>query len=307
MSALQWRDWSCTVRIVLGDGRPADAAPEPSTADRAERLLRGLMDDVSVSASRFRVDSDLSRVNAAAGLLVPVRALTLELVDVALDAARRTGGACDPTLGRQLLAAGYDADIAEVRARDVFVGRDHDRAVDWEAVRIDRQLGRLGVPANLWLDLGATAKAWSADAAAARLARAFGTPVLVAIGGDLATAGPLHTWPVLVGENEDGPGQVIDLHGGAIATSSTQGRRWLTTTGEAHHLIDPSTGAPVDGPYRTASVLADSCTEANSLSTAALVWGADARERLAERAARLVDTRGRVVTTGSWPGAEIAA
>lgn len=307
MSALQWEDWSCTVRVVLSDGRSVSDPPEPLTAERVERVVRGLMDDVSHSANRFRTDSDLSRVNRAAGRMVPVRLLTLDLVELALDSARRTAGACDPTVGLHLAAAGYDADIAIVRTRTVTATARAGSAADWTAVRVDRELGRVGVPAGLAIDLGATAKAWTADQAADRLFRALGMPALVALGGDVAVRGAGCAWPVLVSEHEGGPGQVITLSGGGIATSSTQGRRWTTTDGESHHLIDPRTGASADGPYRTATVMAPSCAEANALSTAALVWGIGALDRLAPYAARLVDTTGRVVTTAGWPPQDAAA
>ena len=307
MSALQWQDWSCTVRVVLGDGRPGDQAPEPDLAERAEGLVRDLMGEVSVSASRFRAESDLSRVNALAGRLVPVRRLTLDLVDVALAAARRTDGACDPTVGLDLLAAGYDDDIEAVRGRCPAMATAPRAAAAWRAVRVDRTLTRVGVPRGLALDLGATAKAWTADEAAVRLVRALGCPALVALGGDVAAAGEGATWPVSVSELENGDAELVDLSPGGIATSSTRGRRWMTTAGEAHHLIDPRTGRPVDGPYRTATVIAETCAEANALSTAALVWGEEALDRLAPYAARLVDTEGHVVTTGRWPHAAVAA
>jgi thiamine biosynthesis lipoprotein len=307
MSALQWQDWSCTVRVVLADGRPVDQAPEARVAERAEELVRELMDEVSASASRFRPDSDLSRVNRAAGRLVPVRQLTLDLVEVALTAARRTDGACDPTVGRHLLAAGYDDDIETVRGRCTAVDGAPRAAAAWRAVRVDRTLTCVGVPRGLALDLGATAKAWTADEAAVRLVRALGRPALVALGGDVAAAGEGTTWPVSVSELENGRGALVGLEPGGIATSSTQGRRWVTTAGEAHHLIDPRTGRPVAGPYRTATVIADTCAEANALSTAALVWGEEALGRLTSYAARLVDTEGRVVTTSRWPHEAVAA
>jgi thiamine biosynthesis lipoprotein len=307
MSALQWRDWSCTVRVVLADGRPTTEPPDRTTAARVERLVRELMDDVAQSASRFLPDSDLSRVNAGSGRLLPVRRLTLELVEVALHAARQTDGACDPTIGRPVLATGYDVDIDTVRARGASIDRRPCAPADWTRVRIDRELGRLGVPAGLALDLGATAKAWTADEAAARLARTVGTPALVALGGDVAASGGGRAWPVLVSEHEGGPGEVVTLVGGGIATSSTRGRRWATSDGERHHVIDPRTGVPTDGSVRTASVLAPSCVEANTFSTAALVWGSDAQALLEPRAARLVDATGRVVTTTGWPRSEVAA
>ncbi|GAA5143676.1 FAD:protein FMN transferase [Nocardioides marinquilinus] len=315
MSTLRWRDWSCEVRVVVADDRPAAARPPGPLAERVERTVRALMDDVARSASRFDATSDLSRVNAAAGRLVPVRPLTLELVEVALDAARRTDGACDPTVGAHVVAAGYDADIDTVRARGA-VHRPAPSAPSWRAVRVDRDLGRLGLATGLALDLGATAKAWTADEAASRVARELGCPALVALGGDVAVAGGEHGWPVLVGEAaDDDPrhGQVVTLRRGGLATSSTTGRRWPVAgrvdgvggvggvVGEAHHVVDPGTGEPTRGPWRTASVVAPTCVTANALSTAALVWGTAALDRLAGHPARLVDGAGRIVTTAAWP------
>ena len=305
MSALQWRDWSCTVRVVLADGRPAHEGPPAALAADVEDAVRSLMGEVARAASRFHPDTDLLRVNDGAGRLVPVSALTLELVEVALDAARRTDGACDPTVGQHLLNAGYDVDIDAVRGRDRSTGRPGPvRPADWRAVRVDRDLVRVGVPAGLRLDLGATAKAWAADTAASRVHRGTGVATLVALGGDLAVAGPASGWPVLVGEHEGGPGDVVHLDHGGLATSSTRGRRWVGPDGERHHVIDPRTGQPTDGPFRTVSALAESCVDANVLSTAALVWGLEAPDRLAAHPARLVAADGTVTTTTGWPVGE---
>ncbi|WGX99103.1 FAD:protein FMN transferase [Nocardioides sp. L-11A] len=296
MTTLQWRDWSCSVRVVLADGRSRASAPDE------ERLVRGLMNDVARSVDRFTPTSDLSRVNAAAGRLIPVRPLTLELVELALATARDTGGACDPTVGRHLLAAGYDADIDVLRTRPIShrTPATVSRRADWRTVRVDRSLRRLGLPAGLALDLGATAKAWTADEAAARLQHATGMAALVALGGDIAARGQVD-WRVLVSEDDGGPGQIVIVREGGLATSSTQARRWRGPYGERHHVIDPGTGAPTTGQVRTASVLAPSCVAANALSTAALVWGATAPDRLRAHAARLVDAHGSVTTTATWP------
>jgi thiamine biosynthesis lipoprotein len=221
-------------------------------------------------------------------------------VETALEAARRTDGAVDPTVGSHVAAWGYDADIVAVRS--AAPGRrttDLPRA-DWRRVVADSGLGLVGVARGLRLDLGATAKAWTADEAAARLERALEVPALVALGGDVAVSGDAG-WPVLVSEREGGAGEVVTVRRGGLATSSTRVRRWQTPDGEAHHIIDPGTGRPTTGAARTASVLAASCLAANALSTAALVWGADARERLQSHAARLVDADGRVVRTDGWP------
>lgn len=300
MSSLQWRDWSCTVRVVVADGRPADVVPAPALAVEVETAVRSLMGEVERAASRFRPDTDLVRVNTRGGTLVPVRPLTVDLVEVALAAARRTSGACDPTVGAHVVAAGYDADIDVLHTRGARPGRAPARPPDWTSVRVDRTLGRVGVPAGTRLDLGSTAKAWAADTAAARVHRGTGFSTLVAIGGDLAVSGG-EDWPVVVSEHEGGPGEVVHLGGGGLATSSTRGRRWSVDGHERHHVIDPGTGQPTDGPIRSVSVLAERCVLANTLSTAALVWGADAPARLAEHAARLVDNDGSVRTTAGWP------
>lgn len=307
MSSRTWRDWSCTVRVVVGQDPPVPRA----VTDGATAIVRALMGEVERAASRFRGDSELERVNDAAPWLLPVGPLTVTLVETALDAARRTDGAVDPTIGRHLLSWGYDADIESVRAAaDPACPQASVAPAAWRRVVVDRERGRVGVAPGLRLDLGATAKAWTADEAARRVAARYQLPALVEIGGDLAVAGPADTpWSVRVSEVADGTGELVGLTHGGLATSSTIARRWTTNAGEAHHVIDPESGSPVAGPVRSATVWARTCVEANIFSTAALVWGptAAARLELGGVAARLVDSNGRVRRLGAWPSAERAA
>lgn len=299
MSTRTWQDWSCTVRVVTAD----------RVLDGAAAIVGGLMADVERAVSRFRRDSELEGVNDLAPRIVPVGRLTLDLVATGVDAARRTDGAVDPTIGQHLAAWGYDADIAVVREHDAGAPQPGRRA-DWRRVVVDHDLGRVGVARGLRLDLGATAKAWTADEAARRVAARYRRPVLVEIGGDVAVAGDADDpWLVRVAEVEGGPGEVVGLTYGGLATSSTAARRWRTASGPAHHVIDPRTGTPTDGAVRSATVWAPSCVEANTFSTAALVWGRSAAARLglAGVAARLVDDAGVVRPVGPWPGRERAA
>lgn len=298
-----WRDWSCTVRVTLDGADPARLAA-------AEEIVRRLMGDVAGAASRFRADSEIERVNAAPGVLVPLSPLGVRLVEVAIDAARRTDGAVDPTIGAHLLAAGYADDIELVKGRHRTVLPARSRRADWTAVVVDRELGRVGLPPGLRLDLGATAKAWTADEAARRVARNLGHAALVEIGGDLATAGrPVRPWRIAVAEVEDGPAHRVDVSFGGLATSSATSRTWTSGRGVEHHVIDPRTSLPAAGPVRTATVWAPTAVAANTLSTAALVWGAEASDRLEREGAtaRLVDRSGRVTTIGAWPRVEAAS
>ena len=166
---------------------------------------------------------------------------------------------------------------------------------------------RVRVPAGVLLDLGATAKAMTADLAAAAAARRTGSAVLVSLGGDVAVAGG--TWQVQVAERPDEEdGAYVELSSGGLATSTTLARRWAVAHREAHHLLDPRTGQPTDGPWRTATVAAASALDANVASTAAVVLGDKAEAWLARRhlPARLVGTDGAVRTVAGWP-AEAAA
>jgi len=99
------------------------------------------------------------------------------------------------------------------------------------------------------------------------------------------------------------PGQWIALSSGGLATSSTAVRRWSTADGQAHHLLDPSSGRPAAGPWRTVSVVAASCLEANTASTAAIIRGERAIEWLQDLAlpSRLVTLQGHARHLAGWP------
>lgn len=281
------------MRLVVEDARVLHAA----TAELTHLLAR-----IDRAASRFRADSALSVANARAGRPTPIPRLLVDLVDAALRAAALTDGAVVPTVGPALNAIGYDRDIALINDdREPIEARP---AADWRTVRLDREAGLLTVPRGSALDLGATAKAYAADLAARALYRCFATPVLVEIGGDLAVAGDAHDgWCVKVAEQEDADGQLLLVRRGGVATSTTTIRRWYRDGRLISHIVDPRTGRPADGPWRTASVAAPSAYEANVASTAAIVLGADAVEWLERQqlAARLVARDGSVHVTAGWP------
>jgi thiamine biosynthesis lipoprotein len=289
-----WTDWSCTVRLSV---------TEPGALQPAVRAVRGLMREVDLAASRFRPGSELVRANWLAGVPVPISRTFAELVGTALDAAAESGGLVDPTIGLDVMAAGYDRDIRLVRAGAKPMHRARRRA-DWRAVWLDWERGLLRVPRGLALDLGATAKAWTADRAARVVARRFDTAALVEIGGDLAVAGaPDGGWRVHVAERQGKAGQDIGVHAGGVATSTTTVRAWERDARRMHHLIDPRTGEPADGPWRTVTVADESALAANLASTAALILGDAAERWLRRRGApcRLVHRDGTVVHLGAWP------
>lgn len=293
MRAVSWRDWSCTVTVAVAD----DAAMH-----RARQVVTREMDTMAAATSRFRADSELTRVNATCGRLQHVSPLLAEAVAVALRAAEVTNGLVDPTLGRDVVALGYDRDIEDVRRQPARAGSTPTSrpAHGWRDVRLDGEL--LLVPRGLALDLGATAKAFTADRAAAAVRSATGSPALVSVGGDVAAVGGAE-WDLRLSERpDDDEGRSLTAYDGGIATSSVLARRWTVDGTERHHLLDPRTRQPAAGPWRTVTVAAATCVAANTASTAGVVLGGEAPGWLAARGlpARLVTHDGSVIRVGGW-------
>ena len=292
-AAKSWRAWSSTVRVVVDDDR---------TLPDAAEALSNILDRVDRIASRFRDDSFLSHANREAGKPIPVPRDLVELVAAALTAAQQTDGLVDPTIGEALIRWGYDRDIGAVPRFGPPVDT-RPPATGWKEVRLDAAAGLLTVPPGSMLDLGATAKAFTADHAARALSRRLGTPVLVELGGDVAVVGDRPGWTVEVAEREGGGGEAVVLHHGGLATSTTVVRRWVRGDATVHHIIDPRTGAPAHPCWRTVTAAASTALAANTASTAAIVLGSDAVPWLRRHrvAARLVSETGRVATTAGWP------
>lgn len=288
---------------------------DPAALPRARHeLVRGLR-EVDLLASRFREDSELTALNRRAGERVRVSRRLFDAVGLAIEVARRTGGLVDPTVGRALRLAGYDRTFVAVRARDGSFLAISRRSPGWGSVQLDPDSLEIRVPTGVELDLGATAKAAAADAAAAAVHGITGSGVLVSLGGDVAVAGPAPAggWPIRIADHHDAPlasaGPVVAVAAGGLATSGIAARRWRVRGGERHHIIDPRTGSSAVTPWRTVTVTGATCVDANAASTAAVVLGADAPAWLGLRghSGRLARHDGSAVFVGDWPRTEAEA
>lgn len=326
-ASASWRALGTSVVLKLTD---------PGALAHARRIVEQQIREIDRACSRFRADSELERVNALPGVSVRVGEVLLEAVEVGLRAARLTDGDVDPALGEALVIAGYDRDYelldcpAAERDGAAVRCREHDqvspagrasedrpaaprvltrRTAGWRTIVVDREHSTIRVGRGVRLDLGATAKALAADRAAHAAYQATGAGVLVSLGGDIALAGPAPAggWRVFVTDDHRGSidreGQMIAISCGGLASSSTTTRRWTHKGQRMHHIIDPGTGAPVESQWRTVSVAAASCVDANIASTAALVRGSSAVAWLTESGlpARLVAHDGHVLRLAGWP------
>jgi FAD:protein FMN transferase len=282
-----------------------------AAAPQARSILGRELRAIDLACSRFRCDSELTRLNAASGTRQAVTPLLAEALDVALRAAAATDGAVDPTCGQSLVQLGYDADFAEVLRRSSGEPASPQPAGGWDRVELDRTAMTVRIPHGVLIDLGATAKALAADRAARAIAAEAGTGVLVNLGGDIAVAGPAPRggWRVEIDAVQadrgarGAPRPVIAIQDGGLATSGPASRVWYRGRQRLHHIVDPSTGAPADSCWSAATVAAATCVDANAASTAAIVMSAAAGDWLTRLGlpARLVSTAGAVVTTRTWP------
>jgi thiamine biosynthesis lipoprotein len=275
--------------------------------DAAHAAVRAEIEAIDLACSRFRSDSEVSRLNAARGAMVPVSPLLAEAVAVALRAATLTDGLVDPTVGAAMCEIGYDVDFAAVPEEGPPVVLVSRPVPGWRRIQLDSDGLRLGVPRGVMLDLGATAKALCADRAADAAAAASGGSVLVSLGGDIAVGGDLPEggWDVRLSASPEpeAPGwELVRLHGGGLATSGTTARRWARGGRTMHHIVDPRTSLPAPERWTAVSVVAATCVDANIASTAAVVLGDEAPAWLAARglAARLCNTSGDVIHVGEW-------
>jgi thiamine biosynthesis lipoprotein ApbE len=291
------------VRLVVTDAAALDHSREILVAELAA---------LDLACSRFRPDSELVALNQAAGRAVVVGTLLAAAIGVGLEAARSTGGIVDPTLGASLVRLGYDRDFGALEADGEPVPVSVWRGSAWDQVQLDLATQTVRLPAGVQLDLGATAKAWCADQAAARIQTEVGGGVLVSLGGDIAVAGqpPEQGWAVRVQDRPgppdvraDGPTTTVSIRRGGLATSSTAARRWRRGGQVLHHLVDPRTGMPAASVWRTVTATAPTALAANIATTAAIVRSTAALAHLERSglAARLVNHDGAVTRVNGWP------
>jgi len=311
-AAASWRALGTLVQLVV---------TEPRALAEARRLLEADLAAVDLACSRFRADSEICTLRAVRGpratrgpqatVSQQVSPLLAEAIAVALRAAELTDGDVDPTVGAAMSAVGYDRDFEEIQRAGQAEQPVTVRTVPgWREIRLDGRT--LTMPEGVQLDLGATAKAWAADRSAARIARQAGCGVLVSLGGDIAVAGsaPEGGWRIRVqdvtgspDEPPEGPYALVAIRDGGLATSSTRARRWQRGGDVLHHILDPRTGLPAEPVWRTVSVAAGTCADANAASTAAVIRGRAALGWLAKLGlpSRLVDATGAVFTVAGWP------
>lgn len=232
------------------------------------------------SLSRFRPDSELSRLNAQSNVAIPVSDTLAEVLAVAHTAAEMSEGLVIPTLLAQLEAWGYTRDFEELAAVTPHV-IPRTPVAAWNAVTFEPRTKRVILHQGVRLDLGGVAKGWAADTLAHRFASH--APVLIDVGGDIAVSGARAdsgAWAIAVKNpftpDDPTPLRLALLKAGGIATSGRDYRQWQVGAQQAHHIIDPRTGDPAASDVLTATVIAPSAVEAEVAAKVVVIRGSEA-------------------------------
>jgi thiamine biosynthesis lipoprotein len=257
---------------------------DPDAAAAALAQVKALFERNEQALSRFRSDSELSRLNACSGQWIAVSDLLWQVLTLALEMAAVTGGFFDPTLLNALEQYGYKVTYEELTFIDLSgLGSGPSYPGQWTAVKLNQARHEVFLPAGLRIDLGGIAKGFTAQQAV-NLLRDMG-PCLVDAGGDLVAGDApvgFPGWSIAVSspwsnENQE-PADLCTLwlSNEAVTTSGIDYRRWQIDGRPAHHLIDPLSGSPALTDGLTMTVLAEDAAQAEAWATAALVAGSDA-------------------------------
>jgi thiamine biosynthesis lipoprotein len=269
MNSIEFHAMGCRMMAVVDNESPA--------AESALKNLPVWFEDWEQVLSRFRFDSELSRLNRSAGQSVEVSETLAEVFQAARRAENFTGGLVRPTILDALIDAGYDRSFdlmsaARVTAPEAGLALPHlTTVIDWDA-----STRTLFLPEFGHLDFGGVAKGWATGQAVDRL-KQFG-PTLVDAGGDIAISclradGQPWSVGILDPFRPETHFETLRLERGGVATSGTDYHRWQVDGGWRHHLIDPGTGLPAESDVLTATVIAPDALLAEAAAKAVVIAG----------------------------------
>lgn len=273
---------------AMGCGMAAFIDRESEAAIHALEQVPAWFEQWEQVLSRFRPDSELNQLNAAAGEDFSVSPTLWEVVQAALEAARFSDGLVTPTILKSLHRAGYDRSFDQLQtaqdpgksvALSLYPSAERVGSALWRDIRIDAERRTVNVPVGAGLDLGGIAKGWAAQQAMLIL-KDFG-PALVDASGDIAVSGAMEDgtpWPVDIDDPLEFQPRLdqLALTSGGVATSGIDYRRWLQNGSWKHHIIDPRSGEPAQTDLLSVTVVAPDVLQAEAAAKVALILGSQA-------------------------------
>jgi thiamine biosynthesis lipoprotein len=263
------------------------------------------IDEIDRTFSRFRSDSELERLHRSGPGWQRATSLFVELLELALHAARSTSGLFDPTVRDALEAGGYDRSIELIERDGPGPAREAAAAGRWKDVAVDRVRGLVSLPDGVRLDFGGIGKGFAVDYTLRRLL-VVDCGVMISAGGDLAVTGPAPNdgWPCGISLTSADPvEETVLLRQGALASSGLGRRQWVRGGQRLHHLIDPTTSAPANSPWALVTVAAGTCVAADVAAKVAWLKGMEGPSWIDSigLAGRFREADGKLTMTSRWP------
>ncbi|MCP8969434.1 FAD:protein FMN transferase [Ectobacillus ponti] len=270
MQAYSFQSMSTNIQAAAVDLRADTAMQVEALFTEAEQIF-----------SRFRPDSELSRLNQRVDKETAVSSFMFDVLRQAARFHQETDGLFQPGILSALEQAGYRQSIELIRDRELYGQHADSQPVHALPYVLNEQTKTAIL--HRPIDLGGIVKGWAVDRAAELLSPLeYG---FVNAGGDIRIFGTLPQ-PLQVGiEHPLAANRIFEtlsLVSGAVATSSTGKRRWLQNGDLSHHLIDPRTGAPADSAIVSATVTAVTATEADVRAKVTLLLDEQAGRKQAE-------------------------
>ncbi len=312
MRQIEFRAMNCEMALLL------DATPTMS-ASAVDALLQQVPQWFAAweqMFSRFRSDSELSRLNDSAGQVFAASYDLIEVLEMALNSARSHQGLVSPLVLDALIDCGYTRSFELLNVNRTVAPANVLKPISASATstqllallerieRIELNAARntIFLPEGVRVDLGGFVKGWCADVVVAHLAQ-YGA-VLMDAGGDIAISGPMRDgspWPIAIAHPlnfEQDLVQISLAHGG-VATSGRDHRHWQHQGQTQHHIIDPRTGSSARTDVLSATVTAPSTQLAEQASKMLMILGAQDGmawlQTMSGYAACLVKDDGRVL------------
>lgn len=277
MEQIEFRAMGCEVFIAVDVTTRSIRTQLLEVAERFARWEECL--------SRFRPESELSRLNERSGYAVAVSETLWSVVEYAQRAVKMSDGLVQPLLLNALEAAGYDRSFEYLKGHALPAAPSKCAQPlargSIPLLEMDPRTRTIILPRGWRLDLGGIAKGWAAEQAA-QLLGAYG-PTLVDVGGDMVISAPRangEPWPIGIAnpfaDEEDDSMPLLEIERGAVATSGRDYRHWLQHGRKQHHIIDPRTGEPAVTDVLTATVVAPTALEAEVAAKVAFILGSEA-------------------------------
>ena len=250
--------------------------------------LQAAVDEVDAQMSTWKQDSDLMRLNAAPpGTWVEVPKRLMEVLRLALDIGRASGGAFDIGMGDAVAAWGFGPAAADPRL--IRNALDAARRPAHAVLELDMPGARVRKAIPITLDLNGIAKGYGVDRLAETLCDFGISSGLVGIDGEMRALGLRpngQPWAIAIeapDPDRRAPHSLLALQDAAVATSGDY-RHVVTVQGQRlSHTMDPMTGAPLRSSPASVTVVARSCAEADAWATALMVLGSTTGGELAAR------------------------